>query len=387
MKVAVLFIGIGKYACFWKDFYISSDRYFLPDTLKEYYVFSDQKQVYAEEAKNVHLIYQEDMGWPLNTFLRFRFFNSIKNELENFDFIFFMNANICFNQRINEQDFLPMEEDYTFVLHHAFWNQDRGIYPYERNPESEAYIPFGAGKYYITGGINGGKAKAFLKMSEELDAAIQKDLQKGIIAIWHDESFLNKYAVKNTNYKILPPSYFYPELSGGINIGAERKIVARDKRKYFDVNSFKNIPEHSFAEDFGKKLSDNYYYRLCFRWLMLKAHHCSIVEFLKEYHHIAIYSYRNLGEVLINEMENSHCADIIACILDPEPEKYNGKYKVCKPYEFDHSIDLIVVTEAFRYSEIMPAISMFSNIPIISVEDIINLEIIKNKIPINSGLW
>ena len=103
MKVAILFIGIGRYACFWKDFYISSERYFLTNSQKEYFVFTDQGNMYAEELEKVHLIYQEDLGWPLNTFMRFHFFNSIRKELENFDYIFFMNANIYVNTYISEK--------------------------------------------------------------------------------------------------------------------------------------------------------------------------------------------------------------------------------------------------------------------------------------------
>ena len=40
-KVAVLYICTGKYDVFWKDFYISYEKYFLPDCEKHYYVFTD----------------------------------------------------------------------------------------------------------------------------------------------------------------------------------------------------------------------------------------------------------------------------------------------------------------------------------------------------------
>ena len=293
-----------------------------------------------------------------------------------------MNANIYVNTYISEKEIFPEKEDYIFVLHHAFCDENNKSYPYERNPDSQAFIPYGTGKYYITGGVNGGKASAFLKMSAELDVAIRKDLQKGIVAVWHDESFINKYAVENTNYRILSPSFFYPELVGSVKLSVERKIVARDKRKYFDVNSFKNISKND-AENSEKNLSDSYYYRICLKWLILSAHQGSVLDYLKNFHNIAIYSYRNLGEVLIDELEQAHLEDIIECVLDPEPEKYDGKYKICKPYEFDESIDLIVVTEAFYYSKIMPSISMFSDIAIVSLEDIINMEIIKRKIKID----
>lgn len=385
-SAAILYIAIGDYVCFWKSFYISLERYFLPNTKKEYYVFTDNTHIYADERKDVHVIYQENLGWPGNTLMRFSFFNSISEELKRHDYIFFMNANILCCQMVSEEEFLPDKEDYVFVLHHAFVGADNKDYPYDRNPESEAYIPYGKGRYYITGGINGGKAGAFLKLSKEIDEMTQRDNQKGVVALWHDESMINKYALKETNYRILSPSYFYPELVGSIQLNVERKMVARDKRKYFDVSDLKK--DESLAVNNPKKqLMDAYYHRLYHKWLLLKALGISCIEILDEYEHIAIYSYRNAGEVLICEIENAGKGDKISCILDPEPQKYHGKYEVCKPYEMKDNIDLIIVTEAYNYGRILSDMSVVSGIPIVSLEDILNKLLIKYDIKIKSNIW
>lgn len=385
-KVAILYIGIGKYACFWKRFYISVQRYFLPDTEKVYYVFTDEEHIYGEEIENIHMIYQQDLGWPKNSLYRFAFFNSISQRLKACDYIFFMNANICCNKMISEDEFLPDQEDYVFVLHHAFYEKDNMEYPYERNPESEAYIPYGEGKWYVTGGINGGKTQAFLKLSEKLDALIKKDEEKGIIAIWHDESFINKFVLQHDNYRILSPAYFYPELSGDVELLVDRKIIARDKRKYFDVKGLKKDATLPICEG-NKQLSDNHYYRICFKMLILKSKNISLLECLSKYEHIGIYSYCHLGEILINEIDTYGIGNKIDCILDPEADKYSGKYHVTRPYELLHDLDLIIVTDTYHFSEIMTDLSMISDIPIISLEDMVNSSLIKYNIKINTKLW
>lgn len=50
-KVAVLYICTGKYDVFWKDFYISYEKYFLPDCEKHYYVFTDAWQKFTWKKK------------------------------------------------------------------------------------------------------------------------------------------------------------------------------------------------------------------------------------------------------------------------------------------------------------------------------------------------
>ena len=186
--------------------------------------------------------------------------------------------------------------------------------------------------------------------------------------------------------KILSASYFYPELLNSTELLHDRKIVARDKRKYFDVAKVKNNEDKTLIGD-NKQLMDAHYYKLSLKWLFLESKNISVLEFVKNYSNVAIYSYHNLGEILINKLEANKLDNLINCILDPEPEKYNGKYPVCKPYEFGDDVDLIIVTETYRYSEIMTDISMFSNIEIKSIEDIINELLMKYKLQINTKLW
>lgn len=100
----------------------------------------------------------------------------------------------------------------VFSAHYAFPvgspNKD---FPYERNPKSAAYIPYGQGKVYVPGGINGGKTKEFLDFCKYCSENTHKDLAKRFVAIWHDESYTNKY-ILDKNPLILPITYMYPVL-------------------------------------------------------------------------------------------------------------------------------------------------------------------------------
>ena len=104
-----------------------------------------------------------------------------------------------------------MKYEGLIVAHQPFlYNLGYDSYTYERNPKSTAYIPYGEGKYYVMGALNGGISNIYLKMCEELSRNIQIDLKNNIIALWHDESHLNKYIV-DKNFLIMECNYLYPE--------------------------------------------------------------------------------------------------------------------------------------------------------------------------------
>jgi histo-blood group ABO system transferase len=79
---------------------------------------------------------------------------------------------------------------------------------------------------YFAGGFNGGSSIEFLKMCDKISTNIEKDLQNGYIAIWHDESHLNRYFLDNPPTKILDPGYCYPESWG---LPFSKKLLALDK--------------------------------------------------------------------------------------------------------------------------------------------------------------
>lgn len=230
-----MYIGIGQYQIFWKDFFDSAEQYFLTHHIKEYFVFTDSKDIYQKSSSRVHQIHQENLGWTFNTLKHFEMFLSIQDKLTAFDFIFFMNANVLFCKEIDE-GFLPIQEDFTLVEHFCLYNKLPYAFPYDRNPHSTAYIPFYKGKYYVRGGVNGGKTQNFLHLIQTLHQATQTNLQRNIIALWHDESHLNHYMINQKNIKVFHPGYCYAQ---GCDEPFEVFILLREKSKYLALDSIK----------------------------------------------------------------------------------------------------------------------------------------------------
>ena len=238
-SIGILYICTGPYYLFWKDFFKSFEAKFLTDYEKKYFVFTDAKHIYAEDNPNVKKYKLDPQPWPLITLLRFATFLSIKNDLKDCDYLMFSNANIVCDDFITESEFLPRIEkgEKIFVTSHpGYYKKDKLSFPYERHSRSLAYVPWNCGENYVIGAMFGGTRNAFLTMAKVLNTRIEEDLKRNVIALWHDESHLNRYIVNRSDVRVLHPMYCYPY---GLNVSYGKKLSAVGKQSKFDVNKFK----------------------------------------------------------------------------------------------------------------------------------------------------
>lgn len=226
MKIAILYICTGRYNQFFKDFYKSSEKYFLTNTEKEYFVWTDDENL-AKGCDNVKIIEKQCAGFPADSLFRFEMFLQVETELKKFDYIFFFNANALFIQSVGTE-ILPDESGLSMGI----WpgkreHQHPMFHPYERNRKSLAYIaPYGENYTYYMGGLNGGTSDTYLQMIRTLCHNIREDYEKGIIAKFHDESHINAY-MRTHSCKKLGREYCLPE--EWKTDGETPKIILRNK--------------------------------------------------------------------------------------------------------------------------------------------------------------
>ena len=212
-KITILYIVTGRYKVFWPEFASSFAEHFLPDTNRHILLFSDEGEKFFRDSlpSNIELTYHEieHQPWPFMTLMRYHLFMEHYEKWKDSDYIFFINSTYIFYKQIGT-DILPgAEHEYLVAAEHrqsVRRTPDR--YTYDRNPDSTAYIPYGQGSHYYAGGFNGGTVPAFKTLCESIIQATDDDLKKDIIALWHDESHLNKYLL-NKNIKVLPPTYVW----------------------------------------------------------------------------------------------------------------------------------------------------------------------------------
>jgi hypothetical protein len=130
--------------------------------------------------------------WPFTTLRRFQYFLQEKEFLDSCDYSYYIDAD---SRIIRKIDDLIFPNDGTIgTIHPCLYG---GVGTPERNPASKAYIHTSSNNRYYCGGFFGASGKNFTKMSEEISGNINDDLSRGIIAIWHDESHLNRYFFYN----------------------------------------------------------------------------------------------------------------------------------------------------------------------------------------------
>lgn len=208
-KIGVFYICTGKYDIYWDQFYKSAEKNFCPKDEKHYFVFTDSPNI--PEGNNITKIYQERLGWPFDTLMRFHMFLKAKDLVNDCDYLFFFNANMHFPVKISRKKILPSDqEQLTAVIHPYFYESPVGA-PFENNPESLAYADPAKARHYVQGCVNGGRTGAYMEMAQTLANRIDADKAKDIIAVWHDESHLNAYLVEHPEYKALHPGFAKPE--------------------------------------------------------------------------------------------------------------------------------------------------------------------------------
>lgn len=219
-KVGLLVIATGKYDQFIPMLYKSMKKHFLTNHEVTMFVFTDQEMPDKEDIVSLPHIHE---SWPNPTLKRYHVFDKYKEQLSNMDYLYYCDADMRFVGDVGDEVLPDSESNLVATEHPGFFGGRRGTY--ETRPESTAYVSNEEGDCYFAGGFNGGTSEAFLKMSEIIKERVDKDLEKGIIAIWHDESQMNRYLVDNKP-KVLNPSYCYPE---SWQIPFEKKLLALDK--------------------------------------------------------------------------------------------------------------------------------------------------------------
>lgn len=287
MKIAILYVATGRYIAFWEDFYKTCEKFFVTDAQKNYFVFTDSDKIYAQDNENVIKIYQEKLGWPYDTLMRFKMFLTQEEKLKEHDYIFFFNANMKFMKPIG-YEVLPDNEHCGLVagLHPCFYRKSIDEVPYCRNEKSLAYIPYGNGQHYVQGCLNGGTSEAYLQFCRTCMENTQKDLDNNVIAEVHDESHLNKY-VLDKNILVLPCNYLYPVGCYYPEYCDDIKIIQRDKNapKYGGTDYMRGV-----TDKFGKASLGWYLTYITYGLLAVfstgklrKKFKCKMLRFNKDY--------------------------------------------------------------------------------------------------------
>nr|XP_056716090.1 LOW QUALITY PROTEIN: N-acetyllactosaminide alpha-1,3-galactosyltransferase-like [Euleptes europaea] len=211
VTVGLTVFAIGKYLDkYLKDFLTSANTYFMPGHNVIFYVAVDNLSGVPSIKLGPHRtlkVFQveKERRWQDISMMRMKTIGDlieshIRHEV---DFLFCMDVDQVF-----ESDYgVETLGDSVAQIHAWFYQENRGSFTYERNPESAAYIPYEEGDYYYHAAVFGGTPQHIYNLTRECYEGIRYDKEHDLEAIWHDESHLNKYYLRNRPSKALSPEY------------------------------------------------------------------------------------------------------------------------------------------------------------------------------------
>lgn len=226
-------LATGDYFRFFRPFIESVRRYFFPGHTVRVLLFTDRDAAGEEHGDfSLRVTAIEDEPWPYVTLKRFEYIDAHKHLFDGLDYLFYCDVDARMVAPVADE-ILPdgARHQLSAVDHPSFacsgkpglfykalrgtsltcrfgYRRIRGTF--ETDKKSTACVGDDEGDVYYTGAFWGGAAPAVLEMARQLRRNIEDDLSRGHIALWHDESHLNRYLIDHPP-RVLPPAYCRPE--------------------------------------------------------------------------------------------------------------------------------------------------------------------------------
>lgn len=207
--ICLMIVATAGYPPFARRLIESARKYFAPDHRRHFMVFTDQPEAFAgiPDPGDVTCLSIVHQPWPAMTLNRYQMIMDRSDCLASFDLLLYCDADMLF---IGEVPF-DLFGSVTAVLHPGYAASPRRALPYENRASSCASVLPHEGNRYFCGGVQGGAPAEYLAAAGAMLAAIERDRQCGIVAVWHDESHWNRYLIDHPPKTILPPLFCWPE--------------------------------------------------------------------------------------------------------------------------------------------------------------------------------
>ncbi|KAG8509437.1 Histo-blood group ABO system transferase 2 [Galemys pyrenaicus] len=213
-SVGLTVFALKKYVVFLKLFLETAEQHFMAGHRVTYYVFTDRPadvpRVPLAPGRRLEVLevpaaarWQDVSMGRMETIGRFcaqRFQREV-------DYLVCADVDMRFADRVGVEILAPL----FGALHPGFYGASRRAFTYERRPQSRAYIPWDEGDFYYMGAFFGGSVAEVQRLTTACHRAMAEDKARGLEAVWHDESHLNRYLLDHKPAKVLSPEYLWDE--------------------------------------------------------------------------------------------------------------------------------------------------------------------------------
>lgn len=213
LSIAVTVFAVGKYVMFLKDFLVTADQFFFVGFNVHMYVFTDRPQevpqvkMAAGRKVSVRTV-PSSQRWQEISARRMEMINLLLRQIQNqTHFIFCLDVDSEFRGRWSTESL----GETVAVVHPGYYWSPRSDLPFERRPESRAYMAPSDGDFYYCGGAFGGSVVRVLDLTRICSQNYRADEREGVEAVWQEESHLNRFFWENKPSKVLSPEYLWQD--------------------------------------------------------------------------------------------------------------------------------------------------------------------------------
>lgn len=239
-SIGIMSVATNIYLDYWQKMVETADELSMESDQVTFFVFTDQINRIGTLSKTLQNVkvkgYEvKPYRWPEATLLRYQIFHEKYSDM-NTDVLMHLDADMIFASSPWENIRRLISNDKVCLIQHpGFWRSKGfpglifyirhplttykdlrmkirlgGLGAWEIRPQSAAFVPRKERKHYFCGGTWFGPREAIGEMLEQLSSKVSADEKKDVIAMWHDESHLNKWATEN-NYNIYSPELCFDE--------------------------------------------------------------------------------------------------------------------------------------------------------------------------------
>ncbi|XP_033851114.3 N-acetyllactosaminide alpha-1,3-galactosyltransferase-like isoform X2 [Acipenser ruthenus] len=220
VTIGLTVFALGKYLDkYLEKFLASADKYFMPGHKVIYYVMVDDhsKLPYIEYGTRRFLksrVVAKEARWQDISMMRMK---TLADMLQDFikdevDYVFCMDVDMDFRAPYGVETLGELVlSTLVAAIHPGYYKNPREVFPYERRPASQAYVPLDQGDFYYAGAMIGGLIENVRALTRTCHQAILIDKLNDIEAVWQEESHLNKYFLQHKPTKLLSPEYLWDD--------------------------------------------------------------------------------------------------------------------------------------------------------------------------------
>jgi hypothetical protein len=231
--LTIVCIATDRYLEFWIDLVLSLQ------TSKQdvnWVLFTDRASEIPPSLlsmldERLRIVFQKHLPWPYPTLLRYKWISEHSKLFES-EFTMYLDSDMRFIRELDPNELLEelKTHDFIAVKHPGFYRpglkfyfsypgnlvkdirllmREGGLGTWEKRRDSKAFVPRKRRRQYVCGGCWFGRTEVFIKKVKQLSAMVGLDLEKNLVARFHDESYLNALVAADSGIGLASPKFCF----------------------------------------------------------------------------------------------------------------------------------------------------------------------------------